>query len=987
MENLAGGANNASDIVTALSGNLPPQVISVTAVNDTQLVFVLDVSAKDGKKPDLTSALTTIKSAVASLVAFKASPASSSPVKRAEAWVVKLNKGNNAADIAAALTGFPQVLSATALADTRLVLIVDVSPLNGEKIPADAKAPSARIKDLKDRISSAVENMEAFKTPYAVLPFAVPLGDNGNAPDIASKLAGAIPGVNTIIPIGNSKLLFMLDETPDPKVPSKPRDVKALEGRITEIVHAMALPYPKLYLVPFPLGTGKNCDVANALVNKIPGVLSIAPVGTTRLAFTIDKNADNQDLHKTINSYVKALAEPVAAPAPNTKTYSERLYYDHDPVALAALISKAYAEVTAQAIVPDKIVLSETVPDLEPDQDEKDVAPGQKPDSMKEVTPHGQKRDPIQSARRTISKIDQPEPQLSLETWSLQYSATKQEEVEKFSRKVDEVAQDYNGRLARSRAKGWKYLVDNIEKDGFLDHDFSDYLTDISVVAPADVFGQESFQRIDGLTSKLEPDYALGYPTLFKPLEPNLVYMLVALAASNQPRVHADAVINAIENPDSLPDSPLADTPDNHTCQCRDRQRYAHFMGLQLECVRDVLHNQLFASTTGQPSTSAFGLFRAAIANFLFQYKMMVDYPDDFQPFLSSKAAADLDAQLSPIVDAFESDLEIFQQNIRDKIECNGSSAAKQKPSPAVDRSCRPVFQDKNTTYASSGIVSVKVVAGNPTNVQTTTQNYFDATPPATLGDFAAAIRSIGSPSASGAAPALPKFLTSNMSVNEAVGALAAIQTLTRTPVTAKIGKGLTLSATAYSLSGAAGAEMDLTVESNENGAGLVTATTQSNLQSQSLANDDLMSRVSDHKVTTRVRVDSLNLFKLSTMESELARGQKPWKPLDPWFEIPVLAEVVKKPRRPQLTYHRSFVFINALLVPTASDLGSGLPVKPDCLSMGEKGCEKSARSLSEFAPNYGQALFDFNDHMVRAFASEYIDNNGVVTKPIKTTN
>ncbi len=100
-----------------------------------------------------------------------------------------------------------------------------------------------------------------------------------------------------------------------------------------------------------------------------------------------------------------------------------------------------------------------------------------------------------------------------------------------------------------------------------------------------------------------------------------------------------------------------------------------------------------------------------------------------------------------------------------------------------------------------------------------------------------------------------------------------------------------------------------------------------------------------------------------------------------------MLAEVVKKPRRPQLTYHRSFVFINALLVPTASDLGSGLPVKPDCLSMGEKGCEKSARSLSEFAPNYGQALFDFNDHMVRAFASEYIDNNGVVTKPIKTTN
>jgi hypothetical protein len=865
---------------------------------------------------------------------------------------------NNASDIAAALKGnIPQMVSVTALSNAQLIFVLDVSPTK----TGDTKLQDP--KPLEDQIKGWVNGLAQMKSPLAVEIYqkTLPLG-SGSASDLATKLNNLIPGVTNIIPLGNTSLVFLLDQTPDPRFPSTPRDIAGLKNKIDNIVAGLAIPQPFFYMSPFPLGTSKNCDIANALAKQLPGVLNISPVGSTRLAFEIDPRlqpADREALEKTIDEYVSALAEPVTATSPNTETYTQRLFYDHDPTTAAAIIQAAYPEVKAAAIIPDTVVLSETIP-----------------------ARRGEKRDPLQDARRMVAQIDQPRPQVSLDAWSIQVSTTSEHTMAKTGPLIDSVAKKYNDVMAKSTLGAWQFLVTRLANP-YLDPVFSDYLTG-QVVVPAggdccalmSAPGNYRYQTPNYTPGSL--GYSLGYRTLFSSLPPNLIYMLVTLAATRNPQLETELLINTMEtgNPHTR------SFPGDGECQARDQSAYAAFLEnhghstLQLECVRDLLRGQLFAPgvinpATGQlemTNTTSLGRLRAAIADFLFQYKMMIEYREDFEPFSVAQSAANLDAQLSPVVDAFTSDLEVFQRQIKNEIE--DSDLLKNRKS--------------GIAYAASGIVSVKVVGGNQANVQTTTQNYFDATPPSTLGDFAAAIKSIGTGTTSSTGtvpPSLPGFLTSNMTGNEAVAALAAIQALTRTPVSARIGKGLILSATPYSLSGASGAEMDISVESNENGAELLTAATASNLSSVTAQTDDLASRVSDHKVSTRVRVDSLKLFDLSTMESVLARGKTPWKPIDPWLEIPVLGDVVRVPRKPAITYHRSFIFINAFLVPTAADLASGIRINGD-LIFTAIGIAKTAHEVNQLG-GAANRIAQFHQHMLDWFAAETIDSNGDVQSPV----
>jgi len=874
-----------------------------------------------------------------------------------EVWAYKLPTGNNASDIAAALKGnIPQIASVTALGNNQLMFVLDVSPLKASDKPQDPKL-------LEDQISAWVKRLAQEKSPLAVEVYAktLPPG-SGNAADVVSKLNNVIPGVTNIIPLGNATLLFLLDRTPDPRFPSTPRDIAGLKAEVDVIVGALAVSQPVFYMLPFPLGTGKNCDVANALGKQFPGVLNISPVGTTRLAFEIDgrlSQAQQNALQVEINNYVSAMAEPVTAPSPNTENYTQRLFYDHDPTTAAAIIHASYPEVNASAIVPDTVVLSETIPAVKAD---------------------GEKRDPLQDARRLVTQIDQPRPQVSLDAWSIQVSTTSEKAMAQTGPLIDAVAKKYNDVMASSTQRGWQYLVIRLAAP-YLDPVFSDYLTGQAIVPVGQnccaitlPTGNYSDYRSDYAVGSL--GYSLGYRTFFSSLPPNLVYMLVTLAATRNPQRETERIINTMETGDPQSRS----VAGGGRCQDRDQSAYSNFSenhhdpSLQLECVRDLLSGQLFAPVTissqlERPNTTALGRLRAAIADFLFQYKMLTEYRDDFEPFSEAQAAANLDAQLSPIVDAFTSDLEVFQRQIKNEIE--QSELLKQRNS--------------GIAYAASGIVSVKVVGGNQANVQTTTQNYFDATPPATLGDFASAITSLGkgSTSSSGAAvpPSLPSFLTSNMTMNEAMGALAAIQALTRTPVSARIGKGLILTATPYSLSGASGAEMDISVESNENGAELLTAATASNLSSVTAQSDDLASRVSDHKVSTRVRVDSLKLFDLSTMESVLARGKSPWRPIDPWLEIPVLGQIVRVPRKPAITYHRSFIFINAFLVPTAADLASGVRIHEDLVFTAGQ-VATIAHHFKDLGGANAYRISQFHQHMLDWFAAETIELDGSVQSP-----
>jgi hypothetical protein len=231
------------------------------------------------------------------------SPAKSKGPSNVYILTVSLQKGNNnAADISAALSGnIPNVVSVTAVSDTKLLFVLDVSPLKDGDKPQDP-TPSATL------VTKAVRDLEANKVPLAVdyKYKQLPAGA-GNAADVASKLSGVIPGVTNIISIGSGGLLFLLDETPDPRFPSKPRDIRGLKKEIDNIVDGLAIAEPNFYMLPFPLGTGKNCDIANALAKQIPGVLNILTIGSTRLAFEIDGRVDSADLRNRIGEYVNAL--------------------------------------------------------------------------------------------------------------------------------------------------------------------------------------------------------------------------------------------------------------------------------------------------------------------------------------------------------------------------------------------------------------------------------------------------------------------------------------------------------------------------------------------------------------------------------------------------------------------------------------------------------------------------------------------------------
>lgn len=894
-----------------------------------------------------------------SLAATGAAPAPPNPQPKStgptdvQVISIKLSKGNNAADIAAALKGnVPQIVSVTALDNNRLSFVLDVSD---PKKALDEK-----------KLGGWVDSLSLFKSPAAVEFYTKTLPpESGNATDVAAKLSN-IPGITSIVPIGNTTLLFLLDQTPDPRFPSTPRDTSKLKRAIDDILANVRIQAPNFYMLPFPLGTGKNCDIATALAKQIPGILNISPVGSTRLAFELDSalSKDQQDqLKHDIGEYVRALAEPVTPPSPNTETYVQRLYYDHDPVTAATIIHASFPEVNASVITPDTVVLSETIPSKLP-----------------------LKRDPLEDARQLIAKIDQPRPQISLETWSIQVSADDESHMENSAQQIEKVTSKYNEVIATSTQRGWQFLTHKPLPQG----PFEDYLTD-QTYSTGKCCNQKAVTE-DYSTNR--SGYALGYTTLFTPLPRNLAFWLIRLSVAENPQWLTNALINTMETGDRN-QSTLQAFNDHQTaesdksCQERDADGYATLvshgrpLSLQLECARHALSDGLF-----RPKTNAIGPFRAAVADFLFQYKMLVQYRNEFQPFSFSQAAAALDMQLNPIVNAFTTDLEAFQKQIKEEIESSGDSK----------NHSDKLFNDKHVSYAASGIVSLKVVGGNQASVQTLTQNYFDATPPVRLGDIAAAIKSIGTGSTTSSGtvtpPVLPGFLTANMTANEAVGALAAIQALTRTPVSARIGKGLTLQATAYTLAGASGAEMDVQVESNENGAELLTAATSSNLSSTTAQSDDLASRVADHKVATRVRVDSLNLFSLSTMQSVLARGKAPWRPIDPWLEIPVLGELVRVPRKPAVTFHRSFIFINALVVPTSADLASQ-SVEGDVVSDNpehskfrrtRQTSELEAKNKENPVPLVDDEVFglihEYHRRMMRWIAEYKIDGSGNVKNP-----
>jgi len=804
-----------------------------------------------------------------------------------------------------------------------------------------------------------------------------------NATEIAPKLSALSTAVVSAEAVSPSQIEVTLDST---KVSGKDASgrpkLDVLTDNLTKYANALAKGTPEIFSLTLPSGTGKACDVAHALVNAIPGIKEITAVDDSRLFVTAIAGFQSRD---TVEKAAKELASPLTASSFHVESHTQRLYYNHDPASVALLINNAFPNVSAQALLPDLVVLSDAV-----DGDE------------------GNAYKAVKAAERAIAQLDQPHPQVQVDAWSLQLSTMETKSDRTLDDRVHELEDmtgQYDEVLNGSLKRGWSVLARELNDPTSLDRLLREYITSTTHICRTQN-GASLVQRWErpyegescvGATDPADaeagktPGYGLGYTTLYYPLTPNLIDMLMTLISLNHPRAATEEILDAMERGHSSHGDTAMDDGSVDPCRKRDEDGYGNKSpdALQMECVYDALMRGLLArQSTGSPTgTSGLGQMRAALVDFLYHYKALVRYPDDFQEYLEPLAADTLDSSLSPIVDAFSEDLSVFQDQMQKEVH---------------DK----LQKDKKLSYGYGGVVSVKVLGEVQAQVDTATQNFFDATPPVTLNDVLSSLQAEG---ASAKKSPLTSLETS-FAPAKALELMTALgQAFSPKPTTAEIGRGLSLTVTAHTLSGAYGAELDLKVQSTENGAKL------SQLGSTSKT-DDLNSRVSQHTVDTKVRVDSLKLFKVSTLGSTLARGRQPWELLDP-VRIPLLGPLVKVPRAPTEVYSQSMVFVDTFVVPTAADLGFGVPVNADLIEcapavgapatnetkvrkkLSEYDCEasesrdgntesttkpyvrtfKQIHKLSELPDRLGMRIEQYHDKIVACLNREYIADDGTI--------
>jgi hypothetical protein len=309
--------------------------------------------------------------------------------------------------------------------------------------------------------------------------------------------------------------------------------------------------------------------------------------------------------------------------------------------------------------------------------------------------------------------------------------------------------------------------------------------------------------------------------------------------------------------------------------------------------------------------TSHIGLLRAAIADFLFNYKMSQEFPQDFVPYDLQHSAQELNAELNPLVVAFNQDVAAYSRNLSDRLE--GSL-------PSQNHFFQ-LWRD-HKSFLNDGIITVRGIGNVPSSVDTLTESFFDATQAQSLSQVLANFsgQTAGGSSAGATQSSLNAILSSlekgTLNVTTGIAALAA---LTPQPTQAKIGRQMTFNVTPYTLPGASSAELQVQLNIGEEAApSLYSAGTATGA-------NDTVSRVARHNVNTRVRVESVKMFELSSFSALIQRPRAKLPLVPPFIEVPFIGNLASVPLPGAKEYHRSTAIVSAVIVPTAADLAYGI--------------------------------------------------------------
>ncbi len=219
-------------------------------------------------------------------------------------------------------------------------------------------------------------------------------------------------------------------------------------------------------------------------------------------------------------------------------------------------------------------------------------------------------------------------------------------------------------------------------------------------------------------------------------------------------------------------------------------------------------------------NSTGLGLLRSAVADFLFNYKIAIQYPRNLGTYSLPHSAQELNAI----------------QSAGDRIQpgCGGSEPDPAGRSQGGVPNRNSFFQlwRHNKSYIANGMITVRGISGLESLVDTDTQNAFDSTQAQTLSAVLSSLTgsSASTPAAGGGAPSFtcsgPSGGTPLCSIaallkgsTSATGIATALAAITPPETHSIIGRQLTLDVIPHTLPGASSAELDVRLWAQEDSA------------------------------------------------------------------------------------------------------------------------------------------------------------------------
>jgi hypothetical protein len=446
---------------------------------------------------------------------------------------------------------------------------------------------------------------------------------------------------------------------------------------------------------------------------------------------------------------------------------------------------------------------------------------------------------------------------------------------------------------------------------------------------------------------------------------------------------------------------------DVRTCEGRDLGSLVNatstykYSPIKLNCFKDVAISGLLADKPANGGPTPLGLIRAAVADFLFYYKASQQYPHEFSAYDLKASANTLNSALRPFVDAFHRDVVSYQRYLGALLQVQIDDFNEKQKS----------WLKSKPFFVNNGIVTVRTISGQNSTMDVTSQSFLDASSAPQVSQLAQAIlgldqASTSQPSAAStpatttttttitpaqavasnptstqpAAPITPPAggigrLIENLSPNQAQLILAALSAYQSSRV--QIGRELSLDVSPNSLSGAQSAEIQVKFTAGE-------PASPTYFSGPQAGNPADISRVSNHSTSTRVRVDSIKFFDVSSYSAVVQKQRSRFPLVPPFVEIPYIGSVIGIPLPPSTEYHSSTALISALILPTATDLVAGIRFRTDeivdpsspngCIWPGESGAKdaepcrlRRAVSLKDLNK---EPIIEYHHAMVRCLAT-----------------